>query len=399
MIMTPPIGTSRKAVITALGVTQILAWGSSFYLPAVLAKPISEDTGWSFSIVVAGLSAALLVAGLISPIVGRNIQHYGGRSALSFSSIMLALGLAVMGISTNVYFYIASWILVGVGMASGLYDASFATLGRLYGKDARSAITNLTLFGGFASTICWPFSAYLVGEFGWRWTCIIYAFIHLVICFPLHLFVLPKYKAKLEKTIFKASNKKNRSPKSIFWILATIFVLSSLISSTLSVHMLTVLQYRGADLLTAVSLGALIGPAQVGARILEMITGQRHHPIWTMFASTVLLAIGVALLWSDFQITAFALIIYGAGNGIFSIARGTVPLALFDPSEYASNMGKLAMPSLLVQALAPSLGAVLLDGGSATTLLITMLCIAALNVALVVTLVLNVRKANNQLAL
>lgn len=392
MRFTPPFGHSRRAVISVLGITQILAWGSSYYLPAVLAKPIAVDTGWSLSFVVAGLSIALLIAGIASPIVGKYIQRYGGGPILASSSVLLAFGLAVMGAASNPTMFIVAWLIVGAGMAGGLYDAGFATLGRLYGKGARSAITNLTLFGGFASTLCWPLSAYLVEHYGWRMACFTYAAIHLLLCLPLHLSIFPRSETMEPRVATQAELPSTTSPPGAFWILAAILILASLISSTLSVHMLTVLQLRGVDLIAAVSLGALIGPAQVSARIAEMATGQRHHPIWTMLASAVLLAIGVGLLWSSFPITAVALFIYGAGNGIFSIAKGTVPLAFFEQHEYAVNMGRLAMPSLIIQALAPSLGAILLESGTSNALLITLIAFAVVNVSLVILLVVRVRR-------
>src|SRR5437763_6820278 len=158
----------RGVVVTTLGVTQILAWGSSYYLPAVLAKPVAADTRWPLPWVVGGLSLGLLVAGLVSPRVGRAVERTGGRPVLALSSALLAVGLAGIGLAPSLPAYLAAWAVVGLGMGAGLYDAAFATLGRLYGREARGAITKLTLLGGFASTVCWPLSAFLVGALGWR---------------------------------------------------------------------------------------------------------------------------------------------------------------------------------------------------------------------------------------
>jgi MFS family permease len=166
-------------IITALGITQILAWGCSFYLPAVLAKPIAVDTGWSLGWVVGGLSLGLIAAGLVAPKVGRTIEAKGGRPVLVASSILLGSGLATLALAHSLPVYLMAWLLMGVGMGAGLYDAAFATLGRLYGKQARRAITTLTLWGGFASTVCWPLSAYLVEHFGWRGACAVYAAIRM----------------------------------------------------------------------------------------------------------------------------------------------------------------------------------------------------------------------------
>src|SRR5918995_2640595 len=186
---------SRGVVITTLGLTQIFAWGSSYYLLAVLAKPIAADTGWPLALVVGGISLALLAAGVVSPRVGRAIARHGGRPVLGASSVLLAAGLAGLGLAHSAPAYLAAWAVMGLGMGAGLYDAAFGTLGRYYGKDARSAITTLTLWGGFASTVCWPLSAYLVEGLGWRGTCFAYAALQLAAALPAHLLLLPRVRA------------------------------------------------------------------------------------------------------------------------------------------------------------------------------------------------------------
>ena len=169
----PPL--DRRVVITALGIAQILAWGTSFYFPAVFAEPIVKETGWSLGFVVGGTSIGLLTAGLISPQVGRIIDVRGGRPVLLASSLFYAAGLALVGLSQALPVYLLAWVLIGFGMGTGLYDAVFAALGRMYGSEARGPITSLTLFGGFAGTICWPLSAFMIEHFGWRNACFVYA--------------------------------------------------------------------------------------------------------------------------------------------------------------------------------------------------------------------------------
>ena len=187
-----PTSPSRAIVISVLGVTQIFAWGSSYYLPAVLAKPIASDTGWSLSWVVGGLSLGLLIAGLVSPWVGRAIARQGGRPVLAASAALLAAGLSVLALAHSLAAFLIAWSLIGLGMGAGLYDPAFATLGRLYGHEGRSAITTLTLFGGFASTVCWPLSAFLAAHLGWRGACLVYAGFQLAVALPAYLFVLPR---------------------------------------------------------------------------------------------------------------------------------------------------------------------------------------------------------------
>jgi MFS family permease len=184
-----PLG--KTGVIAVLGFTQCLAWGSSYYLLAVLAKPIAVDTGWSLTWVVGGVSLGLLIAGFASPAMGWAVERFGGRPVLAGGSVILALGLLGLGVSAHLITYFAAWALLGLGMAVGLYDAAFATLGRLYAAQARRLITNLTLIGGFASTLAWPLSAFLVDTWGWRGACFAYASMHLVLGLPMHLLLLP----------------------------------------------------------------------------------------------------------------------------------------------------------------------------------------------------------------
>jgi MFS family permease len=181
----------RRIVVAALGVTQILAWGSTFYLLGVLANPIARDTGWGYDWVISGVSVGLLTAGAVSPRVGRAIGKWGGRRVLALSAVLLAGGLLLLGTSQSIAWYLTAWLLIGAGMGSGLTDAAFSTLGSIYGEDARSPITSLTLFAGFASTLCWPLSAYLVERQGWRGACFIYAAIQIGVALPILLLALP----------------------------------------------------------------------------------------------------------------------------------------------------------------------------------------------------------------
>jgi predicted MFS family arabinose efflux permease len=385
---------SRPVTIAALGVAQILGWGTSFYFPAVLAPPIVADTGWSLGWVVSGTSIGLLVAGLIAPKVGAIIDRRGGRPVLAASSLLYAAGLLCIALSPNLPVYLSGWVALGLGMGTGLYDAVFAALGKLYGKDARTPITNLTLFGGFASTVCWPLSALLAESFGWRGACLIYAGLHLALALPLQMAVMPRLNAvPAEVGRDRAAGGVEMSPtrplaneKTIFALLALVLTISAGIGSIVIVHMMIFLQARGADFASAVTLGTLFGPAQVGARVVERLFGARYHPIWTMVGSCLLMLIGLALLLFAFPLLGLTILLYGGGYGIMWIARGTLPLALFGPERYATLMGRLAFPSLIVQALAPSAGALLIEahGAGATVAILTGL--AALNVALIAVL-------------
>jgi hypothetical protein len=394
----------RAVVVAALGTTQILAWGSSYYLPAVLAGPIAASTGWPFPWVVGGLSVGLLAAGVVSPRVGRAIERTGGRPVLALSSMLLGAGLAALGLAQDLPAYLAAWVVVGFGMGAGLYDAAFATLGRLYGPSARGAITNLTLFGGFASTVCWPLSAFLVETVGWRGACFAYAGLQLAVALPVQLALLPRLPeashAAAAATVGPAlGSPARRGPmprrdrRLVFLgLLGAGLTLGSAIQLVVSVHLLAVLQARGVELAAAVALGALVGPSQVGARVAEKLLGGRFHPAWTMLASTVLVAAGLASLAAGLPLVAACLVLYGAGVGINSIARGTLPLALFGGEGYAALMGRLATPMLLAGALAPWAGALLLERAGAGGTLGALAGAAVLNAGMAAALLLLIRK-------
>jgi len=376
----------RRVVITALGFAQILAWGTSFYFPAVFAEPIVAETGWSLGFVVVGTSIGLLVAGLISPQVGRIIDVRGGRPVLLASSLFYAAGLALVGLAYTLPIYWLAWALIGLGMGTGLYDAVFAALGRMYGSEARGPITSLTLFGGFAGTVCWPLSAFMIEHGGWRSACLIYSAIHLCVMLPLQVSVV-----KTPPTAGRESSKQSVSGATsridhetlIFTLLAFVLSIAAGIGSIVVVHLLIFLQARGLDFTSAVSLGTLFGPAQVGARLVERVFGNRYHPIWTMIASCALMALGLVLLFAALPALVVVILLYGAGYGISWVGRGTLPLALFGAIRFPRLMGKLAFPSLIVQALAPSAGALLIErnGTNATIGVLTLLALG--NVVLI----------------
>ena len=320
------------------GVTQVLAWGSSYYLLAVLATPIVGSTGWPLAWVVSGLSLGLVTAGLVSPRVGDTIERHGGRPVLGASAALLALGLVGMALAPSLPIYLASWLVLGVGMGAGLYDAAFATLGRLYGQRASTAIATLTLFGGFASTVCWPLSAMLVLQFGWRGACLIYAGIHLAVVLPLYLFALPREPRREPATSAPRGGHMNKGrgkgpvPAGSmlpFMLLAATITVISMITTVVSVHLLSILRARDIALGAAVALGALVGPSQVAARAIEMLISRYHHPIWTMVASTIFVAFGLGALWGGLPSISAALVFYGAGIGIeFDRAGHTTPGAV-----------------------------------------------------------------------
>ncbi|MDO9521295.1 MAG: MFS transporter [Pseudohongiella sp.] len=366
---------------------QIFAWGSTFYLPAILAPSIAEETGWPLVWIIGSLSIGLIVAGLVSPTVGNRIDKKGGRWVLTLSCALLSIGLVITGLSTSLWMYFAGWLILGIGMGSGLYDAAFATLAQIYGLKARSAITTLTLWGGFSSTVCWPLSVWMLGLFGWRATCLIYAGILLLVCLPLIRKVLParvrianRPRVNSKKTPLQLSDLERKQMR----LLSCSLMIAGAIGALVSVHLLLVLSGRGLSIEQMVALGALIGPAQVAGRLLEAANKERHHALWTLTVSVSLTAVGLLLLATGFELTAWAIILYGAGNGIFSIAKGAMPLFLFGSDRYARIMGRLALPSLLAQALVPALVAWLLAGFGPLPTLVLLAALGLANIVVVV---------------
>ncbi|MCP8938152.1 MFS transporter [Alsobacter sp. SYSU M60028] len=385
--MTP---ITRAACV--LGLTQVLAFGSTYYLTGPLGGRIAADTGWSLGWVMSGSSLGLLGAGLVAPRIGRIIDRRGGRPVLMASSVLFAAGLVALSLAPTLPLWLAAWLLIGTGMGSGLYDAAFSTLGRLYGRDARSGITTVTVFGGFASTVCWPLSAWLGAELGWRGACAVYAVLHLVVALPLYAWLVPALPARPAATpgvaageapAATAPSQAPRDHLTVFLCLAALLTVFAVVPTALLVHLINLLQGRGMSLDQAVALGALFGPAQVGARLVEGGLARHYHPIWTMTTAVALAALGLLLLAAATPLAALALALFGAGNGVYSIARGTLPLSLFGPGQYARLMGRLAMPALLAQAAAPALSALAMERFGGDVLLWALVAAAFASLALV----------------
>ncbi|MBA1290588.1 MFS transporter [Pseudomonas japonica] len=360
----PALSLSRRrhaTLIGALGCNQILAWGSTFYLPAVLAVPIAQSLNVSVPAVVGALSWALLVAGVCAPLVGRTIDRFGGKGVLAGSAVLLALGLTAMSFACGLIAYYAAWTVLGLGMAAGLYDAGFATLGRLMGSRARSSITGLTLIAGFASTVAWPFLAAMEANQGWPATCRVLAIIHLLVGLPLHLVTVPSPAPRPPAAATAIHATDAQAGPQLAWI-AVLFTLHAFVMSALAVNLLVILQGQGIPAALAVTLGALMGPSQVVARVLEYVFGRQAHPVWIarlgMLACIAgLLGLGPGLV----TLSLLAVVAFGGGNGIMTIARGTVPLTLLGSAKLGSHLGLIARPVLIAQAAAPLACAYLLE--------------------------------------
>ncbi|CAM3445159.1 MULTISPECIES: MFS transporter [Cupriavidus] len=363
-------------VIARLGIAQTLAWGSTYYLPAMLATPMATDLGVSTSTVFAAFGAALIVSAVIGSYAGRMIDRSGGRSVLVATSIVFALGLTGLGFAQGAMGLFVAWLVLGVGMGAGLYEAAFATLVVLYGNRSRGAITGITLIAGLASTVGWPLSTFMEAHIGWRGACLAWAGLHLTLGLLLNASTpqrLVSEDAKQDKVV-----PAKRDPSSVAerdkqrfasYALAFVFAATWFISTAMAAHLPRLLQAGGATVATAVMVGALIGPAQVGARILEFGLLRKIHPLLSARIAAALHPIG-ALAFGLVGAPAAALfgVLHGAGNGILTIAKGTLPLVIFGPSGYGHRQGVLMVPARVAQALAPWLFGICLDAFDAKAL-------------------------------
>lgn len=360
----------RLSTITVLGSTQTLAWASTYYLPAVLADDIARDTGISTTWLFASFSASLVISAILGPRAGRLIDRGNGNAVLAVSNLLFAGGLVLLQLSHSLLALQLAWIVLGIGMGIGLYDAAFAVLGRIYGTSARGAITGITLFAGFASTIGWPLTAWGAAEIGWRDTCLAWAALHVFVALPLNYWCLPRPAMAAAET--RSADKPVPIDRPMI-LLAFAFAAAWVVTAAMAAHFPRIMEAAGASPTQAIAAGALIGPAQVAARLLEAGPLARFHPLVSARLAALTHPLGAAVLLiagGSVASSAFA-VLHGSGNGIITIARGTVPLAIFGPQNYGYRLGLLGMPSRFLSALAPFGFALLLDHMGAAILLVT----------------------------
>ena len=357
-------------IILTLGTTQTLAWASSYYLPALIADPMARDLGVSSNWIFGAFSASLVISAMLGPRIGRQIDLVGGRQVLSASNLMIAAGLALLGLSQSVTVMVIAWLVLGLGMATGLYDAAFAALGRIYGTEARRPITGITLMAGFASTVGWPLTAWGLAHIGWRETCFAWAAANILIGLPLNFFMLPPVKGARQAA---ATAEKPHVPLDRTMILlAFVFAAVWTVTGAMAAHFPRILETTGATPVEAIAAGALIGPAQVGARLLEAGFLSRFHPLWSTRLACLTHPIGavVVAIFGGAAASAFALF-HGSGNGILTIARGTLPLSIFGPKDFGYRLGIIGAPARMAQAVAPLAFGLLIDVMGAKVLMVS----------------------------
>ena len=375
-------------LVLRLGTAQTLAWGSTYYLPALLARPMADGLGLPISQIWIAFTVALLASAALGPFAGRAIDRWGGRPVLMGTSVLFALGLACLSQVQGSTSLVLAWLLIGMAMGSGLYEAAFAALVRLQGTQARAAITGITLIAGFASTVGWPLTALLEAEFGWRGACLAWAGLHLLVGLPLNASIpraaaLPEPHRAVEAGA-PAATPHTPPPRHTAWLLSYVFAATWFISTAMAAHLPQLLVASGATLAGAVAIGALVGPAQVAGRMLEFGFLRRLHPLLSARAAALAHPMGVVcwMVFGSVAGPAFALL-HGAGNGILTIAKGTLPLVYFGPVGYGQRQGIMMAPSRVAQAFAPLLfglcierwgsGALWISGGLGLSVLAALL--------------------------
>ena len=346
------MGRGQLFTVVVLGSTQTLAWASSYYLLAILGDRIAHDTGLSINWIFGSFSAALVIPAVLGPRIGRAIDAAGGNGVLAASNLVLAAGLVLLQLAHSLPVLAAAWIVLGIGMGLGLYDSAFAALGRLYGREARRSITGITLIAGFASTIGWPLTAWGAEAIGWRETCLAWAAVHVLVALPMNYWLLPRPTAGPPA---RASVDKPVPLDRPMLLLAFAFASAWIVTAGMAAHFPRILEATGASPTQAIAAGALIGPAQVAARLLEAGPLARFHPLISARLATLTHPVGAAVILvagGGVASSAFA-VLHGSGNGIITIARGTVPLALYGPENYGYRLGLLGAPARFLQAGAP----------------------------------------------
>jgi predicted MFS family arabinose efflux permease len=353
--------SSRTSVVARLGTAQTLAWASSYYLPAMLATAMAPDLGVSVATVFGAFSFALVVSAVFGRRAGQLIDHHGGRPVLIGTNGLFAAGLLALALAQGPVGLFLAWGLIGVAMAAGLYDAAFATLVRLYGQDARSTITGITLIAGFASTVGWSLTAWLEHEFGWRGACLCWAGLHLLLGLPLNA-SLPRAGHAPGVTPVQPVPATPRASAAAeaaatFWptvLLSMVFAVTWFTSTAMAAHLPRLLQANGLALGAALAMSALVGPAQVAARLLEFGLLRQVHPLRSAQLATAAHPVGAVVLMVMGGPAALVFtVLHGAGNGILTIAKGTLPLVIFGPQGYGARQGLLMVPARVAQAFAP----------------------------------------------
>jgi len=351
-------------LLAGLGITQIVSWGSIYYAFALLLEPLQRDLGAGKSEVAGAFSVALLVSGLCATWIGRTIDRLGGRRVMTLGSVAAVLLLAALSQVQSLPLLYLTWVGLGVAMAATLYEPAFVVIAQVYRLNYRRALTVLTLFGGFASTVFWPITTLLIERFGWREAVLWLAAINLLVCVPLHFALLPRTSGApaAPAPTQRGSARMRLWADRRFRALTLAFLAHYVVVSAIAAHLIALLLARGMSPAAAAGIGALIGPMQVAGRVVEF-GASRWLTIGQVgrVAATAMPASLLALLWADTNLFGLALfaVLFGAGNGAMTVIRGALPVEMYGRDHYGAIAGALATPGLLARAVGPIFAALL----------------------------------------
>ncbi|MBX9946161.1 MAG: MFS transporter [Reyranella sp.] len=379
-----------------LGITQIIGWGTTFLMPSVLGQHMARDLALPSEVIYGGITVMFGVGALFSPWVGKSMDRLGARGLMASGSLLYALSLAALAAAQGLLSYLLCWAVMGVASTLALNTPASIALAQVAGARARQAIAVLAIVGGFASTVFWPLSGLLEPVIGWRGTVLVFAGLHLLICLPVHLSMLPG-----RTIITDAAGAATAAPttatslsaaegRRAFWLLATAFSCGAFIFTGFIVHAIGVLRGLGHDPATALLLAALIGPAQVAVRAVELSFGHRYSIMSSALFAAAVLPLGLGLAWAaggSFAIALVCLMAYGIANGLKAVLRATLPLALFGRARFGTVMGRLALPQGIVSAAAPPVLAAVMANFGAEGVLAACCVVAAVAFAATLALV------------
>ena len=358
---------SLTPLISALGIAQIISWGSLFYAIGVLGPAMRAELGVSELFLFGAFTAGLIVSGTLAPAAGRAIDRRGGRFVLSLGTVLAVVAMTLLAVAPNASVMVLGWLVAGASMAACLYDPAFATLSQHAGARYRRAVTALTLFGGFASTVFWPLSHLLLEAWGWRMTFAIYAGMHLFICLPIHRLFVPRHSriTRVEEPVAEAREAPRGTDARLRWLTMS-FALATFVFGVIAVHLISLLTTAGLTAAQAVTISMLVGPMQVAGRIVEFGFSGRVRAVTVGLVAFALMLLALVALISveGFGIAAIVFVAaYGCGNGVLTIVKGTAPAELFGRDGLGALLGHLSRAGLYAKAVAPASFSALLTFG------------------------------------
>lgn len=380
-------------IVTGLGITQICGWGTIYYSLGALSEDIIAGTGWPKLLVFGAFSASLLLSGIISRSIGTMVDRHGGRRVMAGGSVLAGVGCLLLGLASSPFAYVAGWLVLGPAMRMALYDTAFASLAQIAGPDTRRAISYLSLFGGLASTVFWPLSGFLSHAIGWQNAYLAFAAINLLVCLPIHLALPTTSRPSATLTVATPDEDggflSGRERTGAIALFAMVLACNGFVFSSLSAHIVPLFEKLNYSASTGIVLAALIGPSQVASRFAEVLFGRSIGPMTLGLISFGFLPVAFIVLRAgnfSWEGAVLFVVLYGLSNGLVTIVKGQIPLTLFGHAGYGQVLGTLSAPSLILNALAPTLFGVIIDRFGAHNAMALCFAVSLISLAAMVVL-------------